>query len=350
MWDERAHRARLEITALAASGFRVSELHAAAIQLTSPHVPTDLSCWAAIDPETLVISAMTSGETRIAAEFEPLLAEAEYRADEPHSFATLARRRTMAARLSEMSAAERRRSARLNTVWRPLGLDRELRLMFHASDGTCWGGAGMARAGQDFTDREITFLTALAPTLATATRLAVLSEAQQRSTGGHPAIVLVGSRGEVRATTAAAQEWQERLDEIATGRFVMMMQVMAVGARASASGGFRARVPDARGRWALLEASPLLGGEEGQVAVIIGPVTGNQLMGLLLAAYELTPRERQICSYVVAGRSTADMAEQLFISANTVQDHLKSVFAKVGVRSRGELVARLRAEEPVTMA
>ncbi|MGA9310568.1 MAG: LuxR C-terminal-related transcriptional regulator [Pseudonocardiaceae bacterium] len=36
------------------------------------------------------------------------------------------------------------------------------------------------------------------------------------------------------------------------------------------------------------------------------------------------------------------MAGRLFISAHTVRDHLKSVLAKVGVRSRGELVARLR--------
>ena len=61
-------------------------------------------------------------------------------------------------------------------------------------------------------------------------------------------------------------------------------------------------------------------------------------------AHGLTSRERDICREVIAGHSTADIAGRLFISAHTVQDHLKSVFAKVGVRSRGELVARLRPD------
>ncbi|MGH3985433.1 MAG: helix-turn-helix transcriptional regulator [Pseudonocardiaceae bacterium] len=109
----------------------------------------------------------------------------------------------------------------------------------------------------------------------------------------------------------------------------------------TARGGFRARLRDARGRWAVLQASPLIGGDDEQIAVAIEPATGDQLIGLLLVAYSLTSRERDICREVIAGYSTADIAGRLFISAHTVQDHLKSVFAKVGVRSRGELVARL---------
>jgi DNA-binding CsgD family transcriptional regulator len=70
------------------------------------------------------------------------------------------------------------------------------------------------------------------------------------------------------------------------------------------------------------------------------------VVGLLLVAYGLTSRERDICREVIAGHSTADIAGRLFVSAHTVQDHLKSVFAKVGVRSRGELVARLRPDGP----
>jgi DNA-binding CsgD family transcriptional regulator len=200
----------------------------------------------------------------------------------------------------------------------------------------------MVRAGRDFTDREADFLVAVAPAIASATRLAVRAEAAAVRTVGVPAIVVVGLRGELRAVTPAAQEWQQRLDQIAPGRFQVMMQVMASGAQIAKSGSFRARLRDAGGQWAVLQASPLIGGDEDQIAVTIEPASGDQLMSLLLVAYGLTARERDICREVIAGHSTADIAAHLFISSNTVQDHLKSIFAKVGVRSRGELVARLR--------
>jgi DNA-binding CsgD family transcriptional regulator len=340
VWDERAYRARREIVALAASGLGVSDLHTAAMGLIEDTVRTDLACWATIDPETLVISTMTSGDARIPPEYEQRLAESEYSIDEPHRFATLARHKESTAKLSDLPELDRTRSARLNNVWRPLGIDQELRVMFLA-DGTCWGAAGMVRAGRDFTDRETNFLAEVAPTIASATRLAVRSEAAGPMSG-HPAIVVVGTGGELNAVTPAAREWQDRLDQIAPGRFLVMMQVMAGGARTSSSGSFRARLRDAYGQWAVLEASPLIGGDEDQVAVTIEPARGDHLMSLLMMAYGLTAREREICSEVIAGYSTADIGGRLFISSNTVQDHLKSIFRKVGVRSRGELVARLR--------
>jgi DNA-binding CsgD family transcriptional regulator len=44
---------------------------------------------------------------------------------------------------------------------------------------------------------------------------------------------------------------------------------------------------------------------------------------------------------IARGLPTNEIARRLYLSPHTVQDHLKAVFAKVGVRSRGELVARL---------
>jgi hypothetical protein len=80
----------------------------------------------------------------------------------------------------------------------------------------------------------------------------VRSEASAQTGIGHPAIVVVGPRGGLRAVTPAAREWQDRLDEIAPGRFEVMMQLMAGGAHTTASGVFRARLRDAYGRWAAL--------------------------------------------------------------------------------------------------
>jgi DNA-binding CsgD family transcriptional regulator len=342
MWEERAYHARRDVADLAASGLGLSDLHAAAIERIGRDVSTELTCWATIDPETLVISTMTSGENRIPLEYGPLLADAEYSADEQHTFAAMARRKELVSRLSDRTLGEQAHSARFQNVWRPLGMDQELRVLF-LSDGACWGAAGMVRRGRDFTDREVEYLTAVAPAIAGATRLAVRSEVDGRSNGSRPAIVVLGSRGELRSATPEAQSWRERLDEIEPGRFMLIMLIMARGVRSSATGGFRARIRDARGQWALMQASTLIDGEgDDQIAVTIDAVAGEQLTGMLLTAYGLSPREREVCQEVIAGHPTTHIAQHLYVTPNTVQDHLKSVFAKMGVRSRGELVARLQ--------
>ncbi|MGW3967102.1 helix-turn-helix transcriptional regulator [Amycolatopsis sp. NPDC005003] len=340
MWDGRAQGVRREVAALATAGRGVAELHAAAIELVDRVVPAELTCWASLDPDTAVISSMTSGRARIPGEYEPLLATYEYDGAQPHTFAELAERSVPVARLSDLPRRVAERSGRLAEVWRPLGLGHELRVVFRV-DGTSWGAAGLVRRGE-FGDREVEFLTAVAPALAAATRVA----ARTRGTGGgcEPAIVVVGPDGRQRAATAAAAAWRAELDEIAPGRFAVVLRAVVTGARAAATGTFRARVRDAHDGWIVLHASRLVTGEgetDGETAVTFDRASGAELLGVLLAAYGLTARERDVCREVLAGLSTTDIAARLAISAHTVQDHLKAVFGKVGVRSRGELTARL---------
>ena len=77
------------------------------------------------------------------------------------------------------------------------------------------------------------------------------------------------------------------------------------------------------------------------MAVVLEPTRPYELAAVLAEAYRLTPREREVAQHVLLGRSTAEIAAALFLSAWTVQDHLKKVFDKVGVRSRAELASRL---------
>lgn len=345
MWEERTERACRDVVAMAASGVGVSDLHAATGALVQRIVPVELACWAAIDPQTLVISSMVPGVNALPPDLAPVLAASEYSGPaEPHRFADLARAGRAVALESELPRPEWERSRRAADVWRPLGVDREARTVLLA-DGSCWGGVGMVRSGSGFSAREVDFLTAVSYAVAVATRLAV----RAHPAGGvapHPAVVVVGADGAPVTMTAAAQEWRTILDDGAPGRFLITMAVLAAGAWASSDGTARTRVQARDGGWVLLHGSRLL--DDGrETAVVIEAATGAQLLGLLLAAFALTARERQVCREVLAGRSTTDIARRLAISPYTVQDHLKAVFAKTEARSRGELVSRL---QPLTHA
>ena len=347
MWEGRARAARRDIAALATSGLGVVDLHAAAIEVVEQVVGSELTCWAGMDPGTLVISSMTSGRDHIPPEYEPRLAETEYAGTVPNSFAELARSSHPVARLSDLPYRKVVGHRRLNEVWRPLGIEHEVRTTFTV-DGDCWGAAGFVRGGLDYTDRELEFLESVAPVIGAATRVAVRTDAHGYRGGVGPSIVVTGPNGEPRAITAAARIWQDELNEIAPGRFDVLLRAIVTGTRAATAGTFQARVQTASGGWVVLQGSRLIGALEEEVVVTIEPASGSHLVGMLLAAYGLTTREREICLEVISGHTTAEIADRLSISPHTIQDHLKAAFAKVGVRSRGELVATLRPDDLTT--
>ncbi|HJK93001.1 MAG TPA: response regulator transcription factor [Polyangiaceae bacterium LLY-WYZ-15_(1-7)] len=56
---------------------------------------------------------------------------------------------------------------------------------------------------------------------------------------------------------------------------------------------------------------------------------------------KLSPREREVCEVLVSGRSAKEVAEVLYIAPNTVRNHMRSIYEKLDVHSRVELVLKL---------
>ena len=117
--------------------------------------------------------------------------------------------------------------------------------------------------------------------------------------------------------------------------------VTAQDARARAAA-TRTRLRTRNGLWLLIHASCLEGADA--TAVVIEPAKASEVAPLIVDAYELTPREVDVTRALARGLTTSEIALDLHLSRYTVEDHLKSVYEKAGVSSRGELVAKMFAD------
>jgi DNA-binding CsgD family transcriptional regulator len=76
------------------------------------------------------------------------------------------------------------------------------------------------------------------------------------------------------------------------------------------------------------------------IAVTIETASPVERMDLFGRAHGLSRREAELLTALASGADTRQLGSQLYVSDNTIQDHLKSIFAKTGTRSRRVLMAR----------
>jgi DNA-binding CsgD family transcriptional regulator len=68
----------------------------------------------------------------------------------------------------------------------------------------------------------------------------------------------------------------------------------------------------------------------------------EQQIDALAASYKLSNREKEIIALYAQGRNRAFISEQLFISENTVRDHIRSIYKKMHIHSKQELISILQ--------
>jgi DNA-binding CsgD family transcriptional regulator len=280
------------------------------------------------------------------------MAEIEMAGEDVNAFRELAHREHGAASLSAATSGRLERSRRHHEVRCPNGLGDELRAVLR-SDSRTWGALSLLRGADSdhFEPTDSATVASVSAVLAEGVRRAMLlaDPPDEHAGTSEPAgLAQLAADYSLITADAAAERWLAELQETASGAPLPPV-VTAVATRArSISAGLaegdslaKARVRAPSGRWLLVRASALGDEADAPLAVIIEPAPAEEVAPLMADAYDLSERERAVTRLVARGLSTNAIAACLYISSYTVQDHLKAIFDKVGVSTRGELVARL---------
>lgn len=242
-------------------------------------------------------------------------------------------------------------------VWRELlsryGVGDVASVVFRDRFG-CWAFLELWRKADRgaFAPADVALLEALADPLTAALRRRVAASfaATTGSDGvAGPVVLLLGPDLQVRVQTDSTAAYLQSLlppdDDrapVPAGAYNVAAQLLAVEA------GVDTAAPSARthlsaGRWVTFRAARI--GAEApssrrDIAVTIDrtdPVSRADLFG---RACGLSNREREVLDHLVVGHDTVEVARGMFVSPNTVQDHLKSIFTKTGARNRRTLLTR----------
>jgi DNA-binding CsgD family transcriptional regulator len=353
-------RVRRDVDVLSRAGLDLDGFIQEAVDSLARAVPWVSACVGTHDPGThLLTSARKYGHLRQVNSHDHEFGLVEYGTVEPTAFTELARAEVPAAGVHLTTSGEVERSGRMSMFMVPnFGFRDEARLIFR--DGRqAWGAMALFRGSDDtpFGEDEVEVLASLSTSFARGVRTGLLArmvDAPAAVAPVGPAVLIVGADDEVVQTSPGAGA---RVAELVSGEAsadpLSPVSALVGAARRYARGETstppRARIRTASGMWLVLHASPLtsFGDRDGDVVVTIEEARPPEIVALVVAAFGLTQRERDVTQLVLQGVDTKEIAATLHVSAYTIQDHLKSVFDKAGVRSRRELISRVYFDQYV---
>jgi DNA-binding CsgD family transcriptional regulator len=315
------------------------------LETAVPHY--DKPCWYTLDPASLLI---TSHYHDGLPQYPSKMLRHEYYGDDVNQISAVVRSESGISTLHEATGGDPSSSPswHMNMA---MGGDQEMRAALETG-GAVWGAVGLYRAPGEpmFNSEEKALLKAIGPDLATGARMGLLvGEAEAPEWPDSPGLVVLSEDGEVESTTPGVERWLSELPDgdVDAGRLPSAVHAVAARALRTAEGYDApgevalARVLSRSGTWIVLHGSSLVASGSRRAAVIVEPAHPARITPLLMSAYGLTEREQEVTRLVLRGDSTTQIADALVVSPHTVQEHLKNIFEKTGVRSRRELVGKV---------
>jgi DNA-binding CsgD family transcriptional regulator len=346
-WAPERVLADLERLALR-TPFRADFFDEAAARLKRA-IAFDGACWHTLDPGSDLI---TQHHLQDLPDRFPVLARNEYAVEDVNKFQQLARAERKAATMNEATRGHPELSPRFRDLLSHAGLGPELRGAFVA-DGTAWGALILVRrAGHpDFASRDVKLIASASALFARAVRRGLVAESCSApvATPEAPGVIELDATGGLIRTSSSAEPLLVELSgtTIEAGLRAPAIHVIHSATRlaiATAGNARAAALPSATvktpaGTWLVLHGGLLGDLRSGNIAVFIQRAHPTVVAPLLLKAYGLTPREREVTQLILRGATAIQTAQRLGISPHTVADHTKSIFEKTGARTRGELSA-----------
>jgi DNA-binding CsgD family transcriptional regulator len=345
--------ARALLLERAAERDSVRELFAVASERLRRLVPFAAAAWVTTDPRT-GLPAGPAWLENLRADDHARVWEFEFLREDINTYRDLVAAERPAAGLRVATSDRPARSARYREILRPQGFEDELRAVIRA-DGHLWASVALLRTGSApaFAPGEIELVASLSEPLAEVVREHVRGPAlpSAQVADQDAGLMLFAPDGELISANEDARALLDELQGAGSHHQPLRLPLPAAGAlvraRAIAEerdhGPARVLTRAPTGRWLACHGSCLrdADGRLRNTALLIEPARPTEIAPLMMAAYELSARERQITALIAHGCSTANIAHRLHLSRHTVRDHVKAILGKVGARSRGELVATL---------
>jgi DNA-binding CsgD family transcriptional regulator len=215
----------------------------------------------------------------------------------------------------------------------------------------CWGFLDLWRTGTAalFDRAEVHLLDSLTAPMTAALRVSqagTFAVPAPRPARLGPVVLIHSADLEVLGKTLPTQAYLRTLipspddrSPIPASAYNVAAQLLALRSQVDTNPAM-ARVHLTGGRWLTLRAAPLDDPAEQRIAVSIEDSSPAERLAVFARAHALSARETDLLRHLVAGLDTRDTAREMVVSEHTVQDHVKSIFAKTATRNRRALVSR----------